>query len=197
MTRWILLRHGQSTANADGVFAGHLDVPLTLRGYHEALSAGRALRHERIVRVVSSDLQRASETAAAAMAGRAWAVRTTPLLRERDVGAWTGRPVPHVLAEAGGRAVMDGLSARPPGGETLAEVAHRALTFLARVDDGQPTLVVSHGGLMRAVLALVHRDLGPAEVGTRFVPNARPYVLDLPTGTWQDLLEHRATWERP
>lgn len=185
MTRWILLRHGQSTANADGVFSGHQDVPLTLHGYEQALSAGRVLRNERIGRVVSSDLMRAADTAAAAMAGRAFGMRTTPALRERDLGAWTGRPIREVYDGVGYRGLRS-LHAGAPGGECLADVARRALPYLHAIDDGRPTLVVGHGGLLRVLLGLA--DGTPEdEIGQRYIPNALPIVRELPRGRWGEL----------
>lgn len=180
MTRWILVRHAQSTSNAAGTLAGHLDVPLSLRGWQEALGLASVLRSERIGRVVSSDLQRAADTARVALSGRALGLRTTPALRERDVGAWTGAPFADLRAD-GRLGGLDALRARPPGGESLADVALRALRFLERVDDGRPTLVVAHGGLLRALLGLVD-GVEAARIGERYVPNAVPHVRELPVG---------------
>lgn len=184
MTRWILVRHAQSVANRDGVLAGHTDVPLTLEGYRDALALGRLLRPERIVRVVSSDLQRASETAKGALWGRAVGVRTLPALRERDAGAWTGRSWDE-LRRAGRIAALQRWTFRPPGGESLRDIAHRGLVALDALDDGAPTLVVAHGGLLRAILGL---DAGRVDgtVGWR-IPNVTPTVVERPRGHWGGL----------
>lgn len=192
MTRWILVRHAQSTSNADGTLAGHRDVELSLRGWQQALSLARLLRGERIGRVVSSDLRRAMDTAAAAMTERALGLRTSPLLRERHLGDWTGHT--YAALHHDGRALaLNHLHVRPPGGESLADVALRAVRFLERVDDGRPTLVVAHGGLLRAVLGLVD-ETPPERLGAGYIANAEPHVRELPTGYWSGLRARLEAW---
>ncbi|NJP46787.1 2,3-bisphosphoglycerate-dependent phosphoglycerate mutase [Actinacidiphila epipremni] len=102
----VLLRHGQSTANAGGVFTGWIDVPLTPDGRAEALAAGRLLgaagllpdvAHTSVLRrsIVSADLVLSA-------LGRDWIpVRRTWRLNERHYGALTGRRKAEVRAEAG------------------------------------------------------------------------------------------------
>lgn len=187
MTRWILVRHGQSVANVEQWFSGHTDVALTEAGREEARALAARLARERIVRVLSSDLQRAVDTARLALGERAHALRQLPALRERHLGAWTGRSV-HELHLSGARAVMDRLDGRPPEGESLRDVARRASAALHALDDGAPTLVVSHGGLLRALLGLVDEDVHPERIGQRYVGNAAVAVRDLPAGAWGRVL---------
>src|SRR5215210_5789436 len=59
----ILIRHGQSTANASGVWQGQLDFPLSEEGRRQAAAAGQALKGTRISGVYASPLSRAFETA--------------------------------------------------------------------------------------------------------------------------------------
>ena len=61
----VLLRHGESTANADDVFGGWLDFPLTNRGRDQAAAAGRLIRDADIdpSAVHTSLLTRAMDTA--------------------------------------------------------------------------------------------------------------------------------------
>lgn len=182
-TRWLLARHGQSVANDGQWLSGHTDVDLTLRGEAEARALGEQLRPHRIVHVVSSDLTRAARTARIALEDRPHALVTDAALRERDLGAWTGWTV-RDLQESGARRVLDHLDGRPPGGESLRDVACRAMVALGRWDAGEPVLVVSHGGLMRALLGLVADEVDVERVGRRYVGNAELAVLDLPLGTW-------------
>ena len=58
----VLLRHGESTANAAGVLLGRTDAPLTDKGSRQAAALGPLLGS--VVRVVSSPLTRARDTAA-------------------------------------------------------------------------------------------------------------------------------------
>ncbi|MEU6443169.1 2,3-bisphosphoglycerate-dependent phosphoglycerate mutase [Streptomyces sp. NPDC047046] len=91
----VLLRHGESTANADGLFTGWTDVPLTPRGQEQALAAGQLLRASglRPDSVHTSVLRRTITTADLVLSvlGRDWIeVHRTWRLNERHYGALTG-----------------------------------------------------------------------------------------------------------
>ena len=89
MLRLLLLRHAQSTWNAEGRWQGHADPPLSAEGKQTAKAAAPQYSH--ISRVVSSPLVRATETAEiiAESSGTSH-VATNPGLTERDLGEWTG-----------------------------------------------------------------------------------------------------------
>jgi 2,3-bisphosphoglycerate-dependent phosphoglycerate mutase len=102
----ILLRHGQSVANAAGVFTGWLDVELTAEGRREAVAAGRCLAaagvHPDVVHtsllsraIVTADLVINQLPGPAPSAGRTWR------LNERHYGALTGLRKADVRAEVG------------------------------------------------------------------------------------------------
>jgi 2,3-bisphosphoglycerate-dependent phosphoglycerate mutase len=102
----ILLRHGQSTANAADVFCGWLDVPLSERGRCEAARAGELLAEHGLLpdTVHTSMLRRAICTAdiAAKALGRPWLpVNRSWWLNERHYGSLQGRARASVCAEAG------------------------------------------------------------------------------------------------
>jgi hypothetical protein len=86
--RLVLVRHGQSTYNADALLQGQADPPLSEAGRREAQALAAAL--PRFEHVVTSDLQRATETAA--LLGYPEA-RRDPRWREIDVADWAGRPL--------------------------------------------------------------------------------------------------------
>ena len=92
----VLVRHGQSQANADGLFTGLLDVPLTDRGRSEAARAARMLNDVGLAPPAwfCSPLRRARETAAILTAELRRPPRNTVWdwrLAERNYGALTGR----------------------------------------------------------------------------------------------------------
>src|SRR5437879_451752 len=89
MTRLLLLRHGQSTWNAEERWQGHADPPLSELGEHQARTAAEAAAHLGVSALYSSDLTRARQTAAALTPVGITPV-VAPALRERDVGEWTG-----------------------------------------------------------------------------------------------------------
>lgn len=161
----LLVRHGESTWNADGRWQGQADPPLTELGREQARAAASALAA--IDLVVASDLDRAHETARllAAPLDRE-PVLVDPDLRERDAGAFSGltrseihERFPGLLPDDPSRApgtADDGLIA-PDGWEPdslLAERAHRALDGIARrlrEAAGTTAVAVSHSGLIYAV----------------------------------------------
>ena len=84
--RLFFLRHGQSQANAGGVYAGP-DSPLTGLGRDQAEAAGHKLAGLGITAVITSDLRRAAETAhIAAEAAGIDPARVTPDPRLRELG---------------------------------------------------------------------------------------------------------------
>ncbi|MDA8320763.1 MAG: 2,3-bisphosphoglycerate-dependent phosphoglycerate mutase [Actinomycetota bacterium] len=102
----LLLRHGQSTANADGIFSGWLDVALTERGEREAIRAAELLAEHGMLPHVAhtSVLSRAIRTLdiVLAAADRLWIpTRRSWRLNERHYGALQGRPKAVVRAETG------------------------------------------------------------------------------------------------
>lgn len=92
MSGLVLLRHGESTANADDSFAGWLDVPLTRRGRAQAEAAGRGLAELRPAAVHTSVLDRAVTTARLMSAAAGWDAPLCPdwRLNERHYGALQG-----------------------------------------------------------------------------------------------------------
>jgi 2,3-bisphosphoglycerate-dependent phosphoglycerate mutase len=102
----LLLRHGESTANADDVFGGWVDYPLTGRGRRQAAAAGRLIASAGLYpgAVHTSVLTRAvdtAETVLAEMPSPALGVRHTWRLNERHYGALQGRRRAEVREELG------------------------------------------------------------------------------------------------
>ena len=154
-----LVRHGESEANAAGVFAGQTDSPLTARGRAQAAAVAAALARLPIDRVVASDLSRTRDTAAAIATLHGLTVETHPELREIDVGAAAGkrwddgtlRPGP--LGAPG--AEFDGF-VQWPGGESLEQTLARSLGCLdrlVRAHPGELIVVVGHGGVTRILVS--------------------------------------------
>src|SRR5690606_29924775 len=93
MTTCLLIRHGQSQANVDGVLAGHLDSPLTEEGVRQARRVREVLRELPLRRVVTSPLTRCRATAAEIIAAHpeAGVPHVDDRFAEVHYGAWTGR----------------------------------------------------------------------------------------------------------
>ncbi|HME73515.1 MAG TPA: histidine phosphatase family protein [Myxococcota bacterium] len=194
MARLILIRHGESVANAQQRFTYGAFEPLTSRGREEAVAIA-ALMRARFdpVALYASPFVRALETAQ--QVGRVLGLlpKVVEELREQDFGALRGRP----YADYGMDPAAQGIgrwSHRPPGGETLEEVARRAgaaLHSIARAHVGEEVVVVSHGGVMAALRGFAAGSFEDAPVPTG---NAAGYLLHYREGRWilSDLLASHA-----
>ena len=89
-TNILLVRHGQSQGNAERRFGGHTATPLSLRGHAQAQATADALATEQISAIYSSDLQRATQTAAPLAELTGLQINTTEAFRERSVGVMEG-----------------------------------------------------------------------------------------------------------
>ncbi len=157
--RLLLARHGVTDWNARRVWQGHRDVPLNERGRAQAAALAERVAAERIDAIWTSDLARARETAAIVGVRIGLTPRTTPLLREIDVGAWEGlgpaaiaaREPEVVAALARGEDLPRGGS-----GETVAAFAARVVRGLDEAcasAAGATLLLVTHGGVIKTILA--------------------------------------------
>ena len=167
MARVLLLRHGQSTWNAEARWQGQADPPLSAEGERQAEAAAALLEGFGIEAVVSSSQLRARRTAEI-LAG---ALGLGPVdvdadLRERHVGDWSGLTRAEIEQRWPG-ALDDwrqGHLDRPPGGESNDEMAARVLAALERLTSRPEAVVlaVTHGG----VIHLVERRLSGQGGGT-------------------------------
>jgi len=89
-TQVLLIRHGQSEGNAAGRFGGHTATPLSQRGRKQALATAHALAAESLTAIYSSDLPRATETAAPLAKLIKVKIQATEAFRERSVGVMEG-----------------------------------------------------------------------------------------------------------
>ncbi len=116
----ILVRHGESTGNADGLLLGRIDAPLTERGVAQAETVGPLVGGA--TRVISSSLQRARRTAE--VLGTGLPIEIDDRWIEVDYGEFDGRPLRSLPDEVWARWRSDP-DFRPPGGETLREAGTR------------------------------------------------------------------------
>jgi broad specificity phosphatase PhoE len=152
-TTLYLVRHGESEANAAGVFAGQTDSPLTPKGRQQAKVVARALRPVRFDRIVSSTLSRTMDTAAEIARDRGLPVETFADLNEIDLGDAAGKPFDEVRGLPGYES--DGFH-QWPGGESLDAVVTRAMRVIDRLvaeSPGQTICIVGHGGVTRILVS--------------------------------------------
>ncbi|MCZ6546186.1 MAG: histidine phosphatase family protein [Chloroflexi bacterium] len=153
-----LVRHAESEANAAGTFSGHSDPLLTERGRLQALALARRFQDEAIDQVVSSDLQRALETAKLLASGLDLEVMADARLREMDFGDWEGLTQEKIAekdADAWESILKPTPDFRAPGGESLRELRERMHAAYRDVVDAQPegsAVVVAHGNAIGMLL---------------------------------------------
>ena len=160
MRRLLLARHGQSVSNAIRRFQGAQDVALSPLGMRQAEALGQAVSRRAIAHVYVSPFERARDTAAIALAGLGLPLTVVDDLRELSLGEWEGCTVEEIRTRPGdpyARWVRDPVQCPPPGGEPLADVQARVLRAVERITaahpNGDDVLIVSHGGVISALLA--------------------------------------------
>jgi broad specificity phosphatase PhoE len=186
----VLWRHGQTDFNRERRFQGQSDVPLNELGLRQAAQAARYLAALQPSAIFSSDLSRASVTAAALARLTGLPVQLDKDLRERSGGCWEGL----TETEIAERYPAERANWSPPDGEQSAIVAERVSSALVRIADGLEggsiAVVVSHGAALGLALA---RLLGlPEQPSERLLGpfgNCRWSVLGRRRGRWR-VLEH-------
>jgi probable phosphoglycerate mutase len=198
LLRLVLWRHGQTTYNAEHRFQGQRDVPLNALGVAQAQRAARHLATLSPAQIWSSDLVRASATAAALAEQTGLEVRLEKDLRERHGGAWEGLTTDEIR-----RRYPDDLAAwQPPGGETSGYVAERTAAAMTRIADqsepGSLVVVVGHGASltwgMSRLLGLDERVTGGMgnccwSVVSRRVDGGRWRLLEFNVGALPEPVE--------
>lgn len=141
-----LLRHGEP--ETPGLFMGRTDGAPTAEGIDACVRQSEGIAFERLI---TSDLQRCARAAEAIGKTRNLEPASDARWRELDFGAWEGQAASTVDADALARFWADPDANPPPGGERWSSLVSRvsgAIGALAPIE----TLVVTHGGAMRAAL---------------------------------------------
>lgn len=152
-------------------------MPLDDIGRSQAAALADFMRDDVFDVAVASDLSRARETATIVLGERATILDTDPRLREMRFGVWEGLAWPQIVARY--PEVADESAAKPKfytpeGGEAFDDVCVRAEAALraidARVRDGARVLVVTHAGVLHALLRVVLGEDEASALGVKFAP---------------------------
>ena len=151
MTDILLVRHGQTDWNLDRRIQGQSDIQLNSAGLAQAESFASGLTDQHYDLLISSDLQRAVQTARIIAARLSLPVHCDQRLREVDHGDWEGMLISDVLQQFGKEYTAfrnEPEHSRAPGGETLNEAFERVTSVIEENAIQFPAgriLVVSHG----------------------------------------------------
>ena len=159
MTRFLLLRHAAHDWIGRGVPGRMPGVALNAQGQREAAGLVARLQSREIDAIYCSPQQRAQETAAPMATARDLPIQRADAFAEIEFGDWSGKSFQQLDLDPEWRVWVERRSvAVPPGGETLAQVRERAMAGieqLRRAHPDQSVLVVSHGDVIKVVLAEV------------------------------------------
>ena len=164
--RLVMLRHGQTDFNLRSRMQGQLDTELSEVGWSQARAAAVALGAPPPLRIVSSDLRRACDTAITLGESTGLPVRADERLRETHLGDWQGMTHAEIDSQVPGARLTwrEDATWAPHGGESRVDVATRSLPLIAELVAGEPdwggpdhrdrpVVLVAHGGLIAALSA--------------------------------------------
>ena len=146
LTTIFLVRHGETVDNARQIMQGQTQGELNEQGRKQAQQVAERLSAEEVDAVVASDLRRAIQMAEIIAKPHGLQVVTTPLLRERDWGSFTGRFIPDLRGETW-----------PDDIESEDALLKRAQDFLQKMTatyEGKRVVAVGHGIINKAILAV-------------------------------------------
>ena len=189
MTKLILIRHGQSMANATQRFAGHSDFDLSDLGRHQAeLAADYIVKNFKIDAIYASDLLRAYNTALPSANRLGLNINKSEQLREIYAGAWESMQfddIQSTFPEDFDVWKNNFSYARCTKGESVAELYERVcreMLSIAEKNDGKCVLIATHATPIR-VFETKARGLSAAHVGDiNFVCNASINVFNVESG---------------
>ncbi len=165
MTKLYLVRHGETVDNAAKILQGQTGGELNATGIEQAEEVARKMVNEHIDAFVASDLHRSIQTCEIIAKPHHQEVVTTPLIRERDWGDFTGKYIPTLPKDP---------KEWPANIESLEKMKSRAQNFLTWLKVTYPDktiLAVGHGIINKAIQSVYFKrpmneieKMGNAEV---------------------------------
>ena len=147
-TTLLLTRHGQTIDNVNQIMQGQTQGQLTAEGVKQAEALALQMAQRPIDAFVSSDLKRAIDTCSIIAQPHGAKVVTTPLLRERDWGSFTGRFIPD-LKDA---KWTDDIESQ----DDMLQRAAKFIDYIRRNYDGKTVGAVGHGIINKAIQAVFY-----------------------------------------
>ena len=151
MTTLYLVRHGETVDNINRIMQGQTQGQLNETGLKQAETVASEMADKHFDAIVASDLKRAVDTAAIVAKPHQLEVVTTPLLRERDWGSFTGLYIPDLK--------FIKQSEWPNDIEPLDHLQDRAKNFISYIRstyNGKCVLAVGHGIINKAIQSVYY-----------------------------------------
>ena len=192
--RLVLVRHGQTTANAEGILDTRLPgQPLTEEGHRQAGELAQRLAGEPVVAVYASHALRAQQTARPVAARHGLVAQILAGVHEVFIGDLEGGRTPEahrVLHELYSAWHSGDLAAARPGGESGKQVLDRYLAGVAAIRSAHrrgAVVLVSHGAAIRLAVVALAANVDGAFAGPRYLANAAAVLLEADGAGWRCL----------
>jgi broad specificity phosphatase PhoE len=180
----LLIRHGQTTWNADHILPGQLPgIGLNDKGREQAARLANALALIPISAIISSPLERARDTAEIINQGRDLTIELEPNLMDTNVGRWAGQKFDELAkTDPDWKAYVQDPSVAPEGIETFPQVQQRALKAVEhwRTKDsiGAYPVFVAHADVVKLLVAH-YTGLEAGKAGKLFIDNASVSLVEI------------------
>lgn len=191
MTKFLLIRHGESEANNKGFFAGQFDAPLMQKGLEQAeKTACYIVDKYAPTKIYASDLKRAYCTAEPISKLINADIITNQGLREIFAGKWQKMSFDDLeknFQQEYSVWLNDIGNARCSGGESVKELSERvmtALTEIAKENDGETIAVATHATPIRAAQTIIQYGDIRHMKNVAWVSNGSVTVLEF-NGEWK------------
>lgn len=162
MTKFILVRHGQSDANANGYLVGINEAPLSPKGEKQAMAACEyILKSYKVDVIYSSPLERACNTVKGVADALNLPINTEYELREFNFGDLEGlthEEIKNNFDDSYSKWAADPGTFIPPNGESMTQLQARVIKKLKEIgkkEEGKTVLIGSHSSVIRALQCYV------------------------------------------
>lgn len=191
MTTLILVRHGETHANHDGIFAGWTDVELRNKGREQAHKTAQYIAESyKVDRIYASDLKRANETGAIIARYTHAPMETDMKLREVFGGIWEGVKFDELVArypDEYGVWLHDIGMSHCPEGESVQQMAMRVYAALKQIvsqNEGSTIVIATHATCIRAMQCVVTGTPFEKMKDIPWVSNASVTQINVENGEW-------------
>ena len=160
MGKLIIVRHGQTQMNVEGIFFGKLDPGLNEMGRDQCKKAGDILKKHGYDAIYSSDLLRASETAELINYLKL-PIKFDKRLQEIDFGIFEGlsyKEIKEKYPVECEKSKNEWKTFDFVTGESLERLQSRAVEFVESLDKTKNNLVVTHWGVINCILSWYFSD---------------------------------------
>lgn len=192
MTTLLMIRHGESEANRNKLFAGNLDADLQNNGLKQAQKTAEYIASNyKVDKVYASDLKRAFRTGKCVADLTGVEIIPDKRLREISAGKWEGLKYDTLATEYAEDYkvwLTDIGNARCTGGESVKQLGERVITVLTDIavaNNGKTIVIATHATPIRVMQTLVNYGSLNEMKSVPWVTNASVTTFEYDCGKWK------------